>query len=100
MYADMLAFAAKYAEEGTPLDIVKTPYWRIWMPDTKQQRKLNCSHKTVSIPPSSRSPSPAQRTCCATTRASGRPSTATRSWASTASASRKFPVPTGPTTPS
>lgn len=45
MYADMLAFAAKYAEEGTPLDIVKTPYWRIWMPDTKQQRKLNCSYK-------------------------------------------------------
>ncbi len=25
MYADMLAFAAKFEEEGTPLDIVKTP---------------------------------------------------------------------------
>ena len=45
MYADMLAFAAKFADKGTPLDIVKTPYWRIWMPDTKQQRKLNCSYK-------------------------------------------------------
>ena len=45
MYADMLAFAAKFAEAGTPLDIVKTPYWRIWMPDTKQQRKFNCSYK-------------------------------------------------------
>ena len=45
MYADMLAFAQKFADEGTPLDIVKTPYWRIWMPDTKQQRKLNCSYK-------------------------------------------------------
>lgn len=45
MYADMLAFAAKFADEGTPLNIVKTPYWRIWMPDTKQQRKLNCSYK-------------------------------------------------------
>ena len=45
MYADMLAFAAKFTDGGTPLDIVKTPYWRIWMPDTKQQRKLNCSYK-------------------------------------------------------
>ena len=24
---------------------MKTPYWRIWMPETKQQRKLNCSYK-------------------------------------------------------
>ena len=45
MYADMLAFAGTFAESGKPLDIVKTPYWRIWMPDTKQQRKLNCSYK-------------------------------------------------------
>ena len=51
MYADMLAFAAKFADEGTPLDIVKTPYWRIWMPDTKQQRKLNCSYKNRIHPP-------------------------------------------------
>lgn len=51
MYADMLAFAAKFADEGTPLDIVKTPYWRIWMPDTKQQRKLNCSYKDRIHPP-------------------------------------------------
>ena len=45
MYADMLAFAQQYADEDTPLDIVKTPSWRIWMPDTEQQRKLNCSYK-------------------------------------------------------
>lgn len=45
MYKDMLAFAQKFANEGTPLDIVKTPYWRIWMPDTKGQQKLNCSYK-------------------------------------------------------
>ena len=45
MYADMLAFAAKFEEEGTPLDIVKTPYWRIWMPDTDEERKINCSYK-------------------------------------------------------
>lgn len=51
MYADMLAFAAKFADEGMPLDIVKTPYWRIWMPDTKQQRKLNCSYKNRIHPP-------------------------------------------------
>ena len=47
----MLAFAAKFADKGTPLDIVKTPYWRIWMPDTKQQRKLNCSYKDRIHPP-------------------------------------------------
>ena len=51
MYADMLAFAAKFADKGTPLDIVKTPYWRIWMPDTRQQRKLNCSYKDRIHPP-------------------------------------------------
>lgn len=51
MYADTLAFAAKFADEGTPLDIVKTPYWRIWLPDTKQQRKLNCSYKDRIHPP-------------------------------------------------
>lgn len=45
MYADMVAFAARFEQAGTPLDIVKTPYWRIWMPDTPQQRKLNCSYK-------------------------------------------------------
>lgn len=45
MYADMLAFATKFAQAETPLDIVKTPYWRIWMPDTSEQSKLNCSYK-------------------------------------------------------
>lgn len=48
MYADMLAFAASL---DTPVDIVKTPYWRIWMPDTPQQRKLNCSYKNRIKPP-------------------------------------------------
>lgn len=45
MYSDMLAFESGFAQAGTPLDIVKTPYWRIWMPDTKGQKKLNCSYK-------------------------------------------------------
>ena len=48
MYADMLAFAASL---GEPVDIVKTPYWRIWMPDTPEQRKMNCSYKSRIKPP-------------------------------------------------
>ncbi len=48
MYADMLAFADALS---TPADIVKTPYWRIWMPDTPEQRKLNCSYKSRIKPP-------------------------------------------------
>lgn len=51
MYADMLAFAGQFERKGTPLDIVKTPYWRIWMPDTPQQRTLNCSYKNRIHPP-------------------------------------------------
>lgn len=43
MYADMLTFANTF---DLPLDIVKTPYWRIWMPDTPEQRKLNCSYRS------------------------------------------------------
>ena len=48
MYADMLGFAATL--DG-PIDIVKTPYWRIWMPDTPEQRKLNCSYRNRIKPP-------------------------------------------------
>lgn len=48
MYADMLAFAGAL---GNPVDIIKTPYWRIWMPDTSEQRKLNCSYKSRIKPP-------------------------------------------------
>lgn len=42
MYADMLAFLASLEK---PCDIVKTPYWRITMPDTPQQARLNCSYR-------------------------------------------------------
>lgn len=45
MYADMIAFAQQFDEAGTPLDIVKTPYWRIVNPDTSEQQKINCSYK-------------------------------------------------------
>lgn len=42
MYEDMVSFANGFNET---IDIIKTPYWRIWMPDTPQQKKLNCSYK-------------------------------------------------------
>ncbi|MDR1014419.1 MAG: glycosyltransferase [Coriobacteriales bacterium] len=48
MYEDMLAFASRFA---SPPDMVKTPYWRILMPDTPQQRKLNCSYRHRIRPP-------------------------------------------------
>lgn len=41
MYAHMLAFAARF---GGPIDIIKTPYWRIVAPDTPEQRKLPCRY--------------------------------------------------------
>ncbi|WP_165248592.1 glycosyltransferase family 2 protein [Adlercreutzia sp. ZJ141] len=42
MYRDMLSFASTFNE---PVEIIKTPYWRISLPDTPRQRKLNCSYK-------------------------------------------------------
>ena len=45
MYASMIEFANEFVRKGTPLDIVKTPYWRIVNPDTKKQARLNCSYK-------------------------------------------------------
>lgn len=42
MLADMLTLADSFNQ---PIDIVKTPYWRIWMPDTPEQRKINCSYR-------------------------------------------------------
>ncbi len=41
MYQDMIEFANTFDQ---PVDIIKTPYWRIWMPDTPQQKKINCSY--------------------------------------------------------
>jgi len=41
MFADMLAFADSLS---VPIDIIKTPYWRIWMPGTPQQKRINCSY--------------------------------------------------------
>jgi len=42
MYEDMVSYATSFSEQ---LDIVKTPYWRMWMPDTPKQLKLNCRYR-------------------------------------------------------
>ncbi len=42
MFANMVSLADSFDQ---PIDIVKTPYWRIWMPDTPEQRKINCSYR-------------------------------------------------------
>jgi glycosyltransferase involved in cell wall biosynthesis len=47
MFEDMLSFAKTF---DSFIDIIKTPYWRIWMADTPQQRKLNCSYKNRITP--------------------------------------------------
>lgn len=42
MYADMFIYASTFDEV---IDIVKTPYWRIFMPDTPREAKFNCSYR-------------------------------------------------------
>lgn len=49
MYLSMVACASVFNET---IDIVKTPYWRIWLPDTPDQHKLNCSYRNRVHPPS------------------------------------------------
>lgn len=41
MYTDMFIYAATF---DACIDIVKTPYWRIFMPDTPKQAKFHCSY--------------------------------------------------------
>lgn len=41
MLEDLTRYAASFDE---PVDIVKSPYWRIWRPDTPRQRKMRCSY--------------------------------------------------------
>jgi glycosyltransferase involved in cell wall biosynthesis len=46
MYEKMLDYYRSFDPCIQPgIDIVKTPYWRIWMPDTTEQRTLNCSYR-------------------------------------------------------
>jgi len=42
MFRELVEFASSFAQ---PIDIVKSPYWRIIEPDTRAQRRLNCSYK-------------------------------------------------------
>ena len=42
MYRSMVDYAKSF---GEPIDIVKTPYWRVWLPDTENERTINCSYR-------------------------------------------------------
>lgn len=42
MFEDLVAFANSFSQ---PVDIVKSPYWRVWMPDTNQQLCINCRYR-------------------------------------------------------
>ena len=42
MFGDMLAFASSFDEIP---DIIKTPYTRIWLPDTPDEKRYRCSYK-------------------------------------------------------
>ena len=47
MYDDLFEFAKGFdaAGDGSGLpDVVKSPYWRIWMPETPDERRLNCAY--------------------------------------------------------
>lgn len=48
MYRSMIDFARSFPSAP---EIVKTPYWRILMPDTPEQEKINCSYKDRIHPP-------------------------------------------------
>lgn len=48
MYEDLLAYANGFDE---PIDMVKSNYWRIWMPDTPQQLKVPCNFTNRVHPP-------------------------------------------------
>ena len=47
MYDDLFEFAKGFdaAGDGSGLpDVVKSPYWRIWMPETPDERRLHCAY--------------------------------------------------------
>lgn len=55
MYDDLIDYARTFSltlGDDAP-DIVKSPYWRIWMPTTPQERRYQCSYKgriAVGVP--------------------------------------------------
>lgn len=48
MFSSMIAFRETFPG---PIDIIKTPYWRIVEPDSPQQKKLHCSYHHRIHPP-------------------------------------------------
>jgi glycosyltransferase involved in cell wall biosynthesis len=42
MYADMLAYRGRFSAE--PVDVIKTPYWRICAPGTEHEAKYPCGY--------------------------------------------------------
>ena len=50
MYDELFEFAMGFAGEVAP-DIVKSPYWRVWMPTTERERLLHCSYYHRIDPP-------------------------------------------------
>lgn len=44
MYDDLLSYAHCFGGTDELPDIVKTPYWRVWMPTTPRERMLHCSY--------------------------------------------------------
>ena len=47
MYEDLVGYARSF---GTPIDIVRSSYWRIWNPDTPQQHRMHCTCKGLIKP--------------------------------------------------
>ena len=48
MYDDLVDYARTFSpglDPATAPDVVKTPYWRIWMPETPKERRYNCSYR-------------------------------------------------------
>lgn len=47
MYDDLVDYARTFSPElgADAPDIVKSPYWRIWMPTTPEERRYQCSYK-------------------------------------------------------
>ena len=50
MYDELFEFAQSFGLDPMP-DIVKSSYWRIWMPNTPRERRLHCSYYKRITPP-------------------------------------------------
>lgn len=48
MYDDLFEYARSFGELP---DVVKSPYWRVWMPTTSHERLLHCSYYRRIDPP-------------------------------------------------